>query len=682
MKQKKLKPNNEGIQRRRKKRIANEILLSIGRCVLLVLAVVAVMSIFMVRLVIMSSQQDELTLESKAASYQLADFFDQYTRTVETLAVNLEILEVMEDTKQGQDLTEHSKYPAVMENLIRIQQTDSDNIMAVWICDINPSKITQSDGYVSGDDFDAAQRAWYECVKQGKTVLTPPYVDISTGMQILTAAAPAYDANGQVVGVIGADISLSHVNEMLKKYKIGNTGSVILTAQDGTIIYHTDETQIQQDIHTADVSDNVLSALDSGTDVFLEYTVKGTTKFGYLGKVSDTGYSVLSNLPEREYYSLLLQMVLALAVIFILGMLLIAFSIRQTASKLTKPIQELNKTAQKLAEGNLDVTMCITAEDEIGELGDSISKTVDRLKTYIAYINEVTQVLGRIADGKLKVDLQYDYTGEFSRVKEALLHISSSMNTIMEGINDSADKVAVGSDELARASQSLAEGACLQAAAVEELVATSMTVTEQVEESRKEAQLSAAESEKMASMMEQSREQMNRMQNAMNQINETSNQVVSIINTIEEIAGQTNLLALNASIEAARAGEAGRGFAVVADEIGKLSDESSKAAGASRELIGVSIEEIRKGNVLSKDVVSSLTNVAEAVEKIRDMIQKNAEQSVIQAQSMEQIRSGIEEISKGIQENSAMSEESSATSEQLSSQASVLNDMVKRFELI
>lgn len=682
MKERRRKRNDERIQRNKKRRIANEILLSIGRSVLLVLAIVAVMSIFMVRLVIMSSKQDELTLESKAASYQLADFFDQYARTVETLAVNLEILEVMADTKQGQDLTAHSKYSAVMENLVRIQQADSDNIMAVWICDIDPSKITQSDGYVSGSDFDATQRAWYECVKQKKTFLTPPYVDISTGMQILTAAVPAYDANGQVVGVIGADISLSHVNEMLESYKIGDTGSVILTAQDGTVIYHPDESQIQQDIHTIDISNHVLSALDSGTDTFLEYKVNGTTKFGYLGKVGDTGYSVLSNLPQNEYYSLLLQMVLALAFVFILGMLLIVFSIKQTASKLTKPIQELNKAALDLAAGNLDVTMHITAEDEIGELGDSISKTVDRLKTYIAYIDEIAQVLGHIADGKLKIDLQHDYTGEFSRVKEALLHISSSMNTVMEGISDSADKVAVGSDELARASQSLAEGTCLQAAAVEELVATSLTISEQVEESRREAQQSAAETKKMASMMEQSREQMDLMQKAMNRINETSNQVVGIINAIEEIAGQTNLLALNASIEAARAGEAGRGFAVVADEIGKLSDESSKAAGASRELIGLSIEEIRKGNVLSEDVVSSLTDVAEAAGRIRAMIQKNAAQSVVQSQSMEEIRRGIEEISQGIQENSAMSEESSATSEQLSSQAAILNDMVKRFELV
>lgn len=75
---------------------------------------------------------------------------------------------------------------------------------------------------------------------------------------------------------------------------------------------------------------------------------------------------------------------------------------------------------------------------------------------------------------------------------------------------------------------------------------------------------------------------MNRMMDAMTKIHDTSQEVVGIIQTIEQIADQTNLFALNASIEAARAGELGKGFAVVAGEIGKLADESSKAANSER----------------------------------------------------------------------------------------------------
>lgn len=106
---------------------------------------------------------------------------------------------------------------------------------------------------------------------------------------------------------------------------------------------------------------------------------------------------------------------------------------------------------------------------------------------------------------------------------------------------------------------------------------------------------------------------MQEMMEAVQKIHETSKQVVGIIATIEEIADQTNLLSLNASIEAARAGEAGKGFAVVADEIGKLAQESSKAANMTRELIGVSMEEINKGNQIADHVMDSLKTAVDGI---------------------------------------------------------------------
>ena len=212
-------------------------------------------------------------------------------------------------------------------------------------------------------------------------------------------------------------------------------------------------------------------------------------------------------------------------------------------------------------------------------------------------------------------------------------------------------------------------------------MATATSIAEQVEENKKDAEQSAKETKLVTEMMEASEEQMNLMKEAMNKIQETSQQVVGIITTIEEIADQTNLLALNASIEAARAGEAGKGFSVVAAEIGKLADESAKAVNITRNLIGVSLDEITRGNELAEEVVNSLRTSVEAIERVNGMIQKTTENANYQAMSMEQIRAGVEEISQGIQDNSATAQESSATSEELAAQATTLNDMVQRFEL-
>lgn len=161
----------------------------------------------------------------------------------------------------------------------------------------------------------------------------------------------------------------------------------------------------------------------------------------------------------------------------IAGIVVIIITIRHLATQLTKPIVALNDVAQELAEGNLDVTLDIASENEIGELADSIQKTVDRLKEYINYIDEISSVLDRLADGKLKFTLKYDYAGEFAKVKTALLHISGSF----EQMNEISLTVLRGIYRCRMTFQGCTEyrrGCYDAAASVQELVATTESVSQ------------------------------------------------------------------------------------------------------------------------------------------------------------------------------------------------------------
>ncbi len=664
-----------------RKRIADEILKQIGKSVILVFLVVAAVAICMVGWSIITSKEEELTLESHAAANQLAGFLEQYTRGVENLSVNPEIIHVLAETKAGDDIREAEKMDTVMENLVKIASLDPSNIMAVWISDLDASVLTQSDGFTSGEGWDVTTREWYKCIEMKQTILTEPYVDSATGKMILSAVSPIYDETGAALGAVGMDISMDHMTDVMSSYKIGRGGYILLLSQSGTFLYHPQSDIIQKNITEINISQNVVDAVLSGSNTFLRYSANGMPKYGSVEPAGETGYIIVSNLPVLEYYSLLIGMVIALVIIFIIGIILIAVSIKKSAAKLTKPILELNHIAQKLADGDLDVHLHIESEDEIGELGESIGKTVSRLKEYIVYIDETAEVLAEISNGHLNISLKNDYVGEFQKIKDALINISDSMNEVMEGINETSERVSVGATELASASQMIAEGAELQAASVEQIAATTNTVADHVENSRRDAEHAARETEHVTEMIEQNQEKMTLMMNAMNEIRQTSQQVVGIIQTIEEIAEQTNLLSLNASIEAARAGEAGKGFSVVADEIGKLATESSKAASTTRDLIEISMEEINKGNTIADSAMNALRESVSAVGGVNDMIRKTAENAVVQAESMEQLRTGIDEIARAIQDNSAASQETSATSEELASHAEVLNKMVQKFEL-
>ncbi len=666
----------------KKKQIAQEIQVRILSIVITIFLIVAVVVTFMVGNVSLSAQKNDLQMQSKAASYQLEMFFEEYMTIVEQMALDTDVQTLLTETKAGDDITKSEDYATVFEEMKKIAAADSENIQAVWLGDIDANVLTQSDGYTSDKTFEITERTWYSAVETDSTILTGAYVDASTGNLILSAATPVYDKSGKsIIGVAGADIALDHINELLPAYKIGNNGFVILVMGDGTVIYHPNSDNQLKNLSEMNVSESVMNAVASQKDTSVKYKADGSSKYGYVGRIGTTDYYTLSCMPSSEYFASLIQCIVVVLLLVIVGVVIIILAIRKLAAGITKPIISLNDVAQELAAGNLDVSLHVDSENEIGELADSIDKTVTRLKEYINYIDEISEVLNRLASGKLKFTLKYDYEGDFEKVKVAMLNISDSLQNMMENIINSSAQVSAGADDLSRAAQNIAEGASTQAASVEELVATATSVSEQVQENTKEAMESAAETTRVTKMMQDSQNQMNQMTEAMNKINETSNEVVSIIKTIEDIADQTNLLALNASIEAARAGEAGKGFAVVASEIGSLAEGSSKAASNTKDLIGVSIQEIERGTKIAADVVASMQEVLAAIENVNGMIGKSAENNEAQNQSIEQIKLGIEEISKGVEDNSASAEETSATSEELAAQATTLEELVKHFDL-
>lgn len=668
------------VLKEKNKYIAGDLLDSIGRSNLIIFAVLAMIVIYMISGEITSNNKEILTLQSESAAWQLTDFFNKYNQVVELVALNQDVKDLLSETKAGEKITEENGYQKVYNQMLAIQQTDPGNIMAVWVGDVDANVLTQSDGFTSGSDFEITQRAWFVCTETGKTFLTEPYTDASTGMQIVSAATPIYDDKGNVLGVAGLDLSLAHISEIMKDYTIGSNGYVILFSNEGNLLYHRKEELLEQNIANINASDKLVDAILNHTDTFLKYRVAGDKKYGYTCDIGETGYMVLSSMGFFQYYQKLIFLIVILIVVFIASLIIIFKKVEKISFKITKPIEELNAVAKKLADGQLDVEMEITLENEIGQLGESIKKTVARLKEYIVYINEIANVLAQMADGKLNIELKNDYVGEFEILKDAMLHISEAMTNVMEEIKISASQVGQGADELAGASQMLAEGATNQNTAVDDIVQTARYITNQVNESKKDAEKSAKETEKVTEMMRQNQEHMNAMMEAMSKIHETSQEVVGIIATIEEIADETNLLSLNASIEAARAGEVGKGFAVVAGDIGRLAEASLKAANNTRELINISTQEIERGNEIAQEVVEALGKAVDAVDEISKMINKTATNAIKQADNMENMEGRIEDISRGISDNSAVAQESSATSEELAAQATTLNDLIGKFK--
>lgn len=396
---------------------------------------------------------------------------------------------------------------------------------------------------------------------------------------------------------------------------------------------------------------------------------------------ADEIYTIVDN--QATSYNNRTTVVTITAIIFLISVLIITILLSiflsiHTTKSVVRPMRELERVAEQMAEGNLKTQISYVSKDEMGSLANSMRKMIQTLNSYIS---DISLAMQELSQGNLDVNPKVEFKGDFVPLMKNILNAVVSFSNALSKIDESSEQVAAGSKQIAESGYTLSEGSTEQANEVENLSTTITKISEQISINAESALHANDVAKDVKQSIETSNHDMEDMVYAMNEISTSSDEISKIIKTIESIASQTNLLSLNAAIEAARAGEAGKGFAVVAEEVRKLASESAKASQSSTSLINDSLQAVQKGMFIVEQTASSLIAVVDKVKIVTQSIEQISHDSIEQAEAIKTISSGISQISTTIEENTAAIEESAAAGQELSSQAQILKDLVENFQL-
>lgn len=398
-------------------------------------------------------------------------------------------------------------------------------------------------------------------------------------------------------------------------------------------------------------------------------------------ELSKLSYSISEKMGDKSIFASNIMVAIGILMLSVV-LFAVVFLAKLLIDGIVSPIQQITDASIAMAAGDMSASKLITyeSEDELGILANSMRTTMNNMD---AYVNEISENLVEIAKGDLTKDWNEitDFLGDFASIKTSFIRILKEFNIAITKIKESSRQVDTGSDEIAHAANDLSEGTSEQASAVEELTATITTVAEMAKKSAIKTEAAYESTLKSVKVAETEQVQMTELQDEMHRIKEISGEIESIITAIDQIASQTSLLALNASIEAARAGEAGRGFAVVAEQIGKLAKDSAEAVVSTKELIGKTVEEIDKGNMITERTVITFKNIIRELQSFAEVVKEVNENADGQAKVLIQIEEGIDHISNVTQQNAATSQECSAISEELATRATELYDLVEHFKI-
>ncbi|WP_129973058.1 methyl-accepting chemotaxis protein [Pseudomonas sp. 9.2(2024)] len=525
---------------------------------------------------------------------------------------------------------------------------------------------------------------YYLCSKETKKscVIDPAPYKVGDKIVMLASFIEPIMLNGAFQGIVGADLSVNFIQEMLlgaNQKLYSGAGQMALIGGNGRIVAYTKDPskfgEKVSDILDAQQIANMAN-LKRGEVTYTVNKEQGRIElylpFG-IGQ-TDARWTLMLQLPldavmadlqklqgdlDAQRKSDTFGMAMVGLIIAGLGLLVIWL----VGHGIARPLKQMVTMLDDIAQGEGDLTRRLTSDrnDELGSIAKGFNTFLAKLQGMI------TQVVSSVQS--------------VSDSSEHTADIAIRTNIGIQKQMAEIDQVATAVQEMTATAQDVARNATQAAQAASHADQAASQGMQIVRDTSNSIGVLAVEIGKAVDVVQN--------------LAKDSENINAILIAIRGIAEQTNLLALNAAIEAARAGEQGRGFAVVADEVRNLAQKTQKAT----EEIQSMIQQLQQG---TRDVVrvmedsqnrtdesvqhaakaaEALETITQAVSVINDMNTQIASAAEEQSAVADDINRNVINIGQVANEVAGGADESSSASADLTKLAEQQRRLINQFKV-
>ncbi|QNH75760.1 methyl-accepting chemotaxis protein [Pseudomonas protegens] len=525
---------------------------------------------------------------------------------------------------------------------------------------------------------------YYLCSKDSlkPCVIDPAPYKVGDKVVMLASFIQPILLNGKFQGIVGADLSVNFIQDMLvganQKLYSGAGEMALIGGNARLVAYTKDSSKFGEKVSDVLPPDAVarLSSLKRGEVTYNVDQANGKIAlylpFG-IGQ-TDANWTLMLQLPlgavmadlnalqndlaqQRKADTFGMAMVglliagLGLLVIWLVG------------HGIARPLRQMVAMLDDIAQGEGDLTRRLTSDraDELGSIAKGFNTFLAKLQ---AMISQVVTSVQSVSDSS-------EHTADIA------IRTNQGVHKQMVEI----DQVATAVHEMTATAQDVARNATQAAQAASHADQAASQGMQIVRDT--------------SSAIGALAEEIGRAVGVVQTLAKDSENINAILIAIRGIAEQTNLLALNAAIEAARAGEQGRGFAVVADEVRNLAQKTQQATEeiqsmiqqlqqGTREVVRVMEDSQHKTDQSvehAAKAAQALETITQAVSVINDMNTQIASAAEEQSAVAEDINRNVINIGQVANEVAGGADESSAASAGLTKLAEQQRRLINQFKV-
>jgi methyl-accepting chemotaxis protein/sigma-B regulation protein RsbU (phosphoserine phosphatase) len=296
------------------------------------------------------------------------------------------------------------------------------------------------------------EQVWYtDPISTGRMWWTDPLEEEEDEGVTLSFCLPIFDQGHECVGVMAVDLSVDLLSQIVQAAKPSPNSYSVLLGRDGSYIVHPDSLKLAgqtvfslienvADPSVREVSELMLAG-ESGyrpfrlndKDWYVFY--RPFMRSNILGSATEKlGWSVGVVYPEDDIFGVYNRLLCYVLVISVVGLLLFFLLCRIVTRQQLKPLKQLTRSTQRIAEGHYEEAIPDTQrDDEIGQLQENFQRMQHSLASHVSELEQLTATL---QDRSKVLQKAYGQIQEADRMKTKFLHYMTNQMTLPTDIID------------------------------------------------------------------------------------------------------------------------------------------------------------------------------------------------------------------------------------------------------